>query len=224
MRVQLLGSARDEDSQLVLYAAEANAYVATSVNPWRLRGSNDLPMAHLALPEREIINRLGHRSRSVLARVVTQSTKTGVELLLIQAGEHRVRACRYPCSVVWPARRYLLNDLADDGAAEARRPKHRANLRGGRKATLTNWNSVGEERRVGIGCHPLAHARPHKHRFSWLKRSATFSGHHAWLREMVVGHRREDKIHRPVSQWDVFALTLDEMNVWTAARQRQHLG
>src|SRR5215471_7415352 len=96
----------------------------------------------LALTEREIINRLGHRRRSVLDRVVTQSTKAGVELLLIQAGEHRVRACRYPGRVVWPARRYLLNDLAADGAAEARRPEDRANLRGGRKAIRGEGHQV----------------------------------------------------------------------------------
>ena len=117
----------------------------------------------LALLEREVVNRLGHRSRSVLGSVVTQSTKAGVELLLIQAGEQRVRACRYPGRVVWPVRRNLLNDLADDSAAETRRREYRANLRGRRKATLTNRNSLGEERRVGIGRHPLAHPRSHKH-------------------------------------------------------------
>src|SRR5687768_6342380 len=124
---------------------------------------NTIRELDLVLSEGEVVSRLGHRSRGVLCSVVTQSAKAGVELLLIQAGEHRVRACRYPSRVLWPVRRYLLNELADDGAAETRRLEHRANLRGGRKATLTKRNSLRKERHVGIGRHPLAHARPYKH-------------------------------------------------------------
>ena len=73
-------------ARLIHHVSPANAEVATDRRFLYLRDYSEVMTYRwrlLALLEPEVVNRLSHRSRSVLGSVVTQSTKAGAKLLLI---------------------------------------------------------------------------------------------------------------------------------------------